>query len=93
MVDDMPAGKFLSDILHGNAHLHHQHQHMVGKVGNLIDGLRPVLGLARNNDLGALLSHLFQNFVQTLPEQVRGIGAFGQLFLPAFQQPVYSPSN
>ena len=88
MVDDMPAGQFCTDILHRNAQLNHQHQHMVGKVGNFVDRLRSVLGLARDDDLGALLAHLFQNFVQTLSEQVRGVGAFGQLFLPAFQQPV-----
>ena len=82
----MTAGQLRADILHGNAHLHHQHQHMIGKVSNFVNRLRLVLGFAGDDDLGALLSHLFEDLVQTLLEQVGGVGAFRQIFLPADKQ-------
>ena len=59
---------------------------MVGKIGNLIDGLRLVLSLARDDDLGALLAHLLENLVQTLLEKVGGVRAFRQFLFPALKQ-------
>ena len=59
---------------------------MIHQVRDLVDGFRFVLGLACDDDLGGFLANLFQDFVQTLLEQVGGVGALRQGFFPALQQ-------
>ena len=76
------------DVLHGDAHLDHQHHGMVGKVGKLVDGLGLVVGLAGDDDLGALLAHLFEDLVDAFLEEVGGVGAFGALLIAAHQHVV-----
>ena len=73
VVDDMAGCQFLMDVLQGDALLDHQHHHMVGKIRDLVDGLRPVMVLGGDDHLGALLAHLFQDLVDALLEQVGGV--------------------
>ena len=63
------------DVLHRDAGLDHQHQDMVGKVADLVDRLGLVLLLAGNDDLGALLAHLFEDLFLPLFKQVGSIAA------------------
>ena len=49
---------------------------MVGQVGDLVDRLLFVLGLAGDDDFGGLLADLLQDLIQALVEEVGGVGAF-----------------
>ena len=50
LVNDVPGGQLPSHILQGDAQLEHEDHHVVGQVGNLIDGLLFVLRLAGDDD-------------------------------------------
>ena len=58
MVNDVPSGQFLPDILHRNAHLHHQYQYVVSQICNLIDSFGLVICLTGDNDFGTFLTYL-----------------------------------
>ena len=73
-------------LLQGDAQLEHEDHHVVGQVGNLIDGLLPVLRLAGDDDLGGLLPHLFQDFVQSLVKKVGGVGPLLGLVLDVYKR-------
>ena len=88
VVNDVPAGQLLPDLLQGDARLDHQHHHMVGQVGDLIHRLPVILGLGGDDDLSTLLPHLFQDLVQPLFKQVGGIRALGPLIPALLQQAV-----
>ena len=90
MGDDVAAGQLRADVLHGDALLRHEHQSVVAEIRDLVDGLCPVLGLGGDDDLGALLAHLFQDLVQALLEEVGGIAALGEGGL-AVQKEVIEP--
>ena len=45
-VDDVPGGQLVPDLLQADAQLEHEDHHVVGQVGDLVDGLLLVLGLA-----------------------------------------------
>ena len=51
----MAGGELRLDLLRRDPLLGHQHEHMVAEVRDLIDRLAPILGLGRDDDLGALL--------------------------------------
>ena len=72
----------------GDPRLHHQHQNMVRQIRQLIDRLLVIPVLGRDDNLGALLAHLFQNLVQALFKQVGGIGALRPLGPALLQQAV-----
>ena len=70
MVNDVTFFQFTGHILHRDAGADHQHQNMVGKIADLVNGFFLILFFARNNDLGALFAHLFQDLLLALLEQV-----------------------
>ena len=88
MIDHMAAGQLRAYVLHRNPHLNHQHQNMVSKIGNFIDGLGSVTGFPGNDDLRAFLAHLLENLVDAFLEQISGVGAFREFRLAAQQQRV-----
>ncbi|CAN4045275.1 Fructose-bisphosphate aldolase, partial [Dysosmobacter welbionis] len=88
VVDDMALLQLRRHVLQGDAHLDHQHHHMVGQVGDLIDGLLPVLLAAADDDLGALLTHLLQDLVQALFKKISGVAALLGIGLPPLDQAV-----
>ena len=59
---------------------------MVGKVCNLVNGFCLILILARNDDLGGFLAHLFEDLVHALGKQIGGIRALGHLFASVGKQ-------
>ena len=61
VVNDMTRSKLLLYVLQTNPRLDHQYHNMIAKVGNFIDSLGLILGLSRDDDLGTLFAHLFQN--------------------------------
>ena len=75
MVNDVSFFQLTGDFFHRDARLHHQHQHMVSQVADLIDGLGLVLFFSRNDDLGALLADFLKNLIQTLFEEVARVAA------------------
>ena len=76
------------DVLHGNAHLDHQHHDVVGQIRDLVDGLLLVLLATADDDLGALLAHLLEDLVQALVEEVGGVAALLGVGLAALDQVV-----
>ena len=75
MVNDVTFFQFTGHILHRDAGADHQHQNMVGKIADLVNGLFLILFFARNDDLGALLAHLFEDLFLALLEEVGGVAA------------------
>ena len=63
---------------------------MVCKIRDLINRFCLIVGLAGDDDFGAFLTHLFQDLIDALLEQVSSIGAFRQVFLSALEQTVQS---
>ena len=63
---------------------------MVGKIADLVNGLFLILFFARNDDLGALFAHLFQDLLLALLEQVGGIAALLGAILAALDELVQS---
>ena len=61
---------------------------MVGKIRDFVDRFRLVVCLAGDDDLGRLLTDLFEDLIHTLLEEVGGIGALGQGGLAVFKQGV-----
>ena len=86
MVDHMAGGQLRLNVLGRDALLGHQHHHVIGQIRDLIDRLAPILGLGGDDDLGALLAHLFEDLVEPLVEQIAGVGALGPGLLPLPQQ-------
>ena len=70
----MALFQFPGDIFHGDAHLDHQHHDVIRQIGNFIDRLGLVFLPAADDDLGAFLADLFENFVQPLFKEVGGVG-------------------
>ena len=90
MVDDVARGELLRDVVERDAGLDHQDHDVIGEVGDLVDGLLFVLGLGGDDDLGALLTHLFEDLVEALVEQIAGIGPLGHIALAALEQIIES---
>lgn len=84
-VDDVPGGQLVPDLLQADAQLEHEDHHMVGQVGDLVDGLLLVLGLAGDDDFGGLLPHLFEDLVDALLKEVGGVGPLLGALLPALE--------
>lgn len=59
---------------------------MIGKVGKLVDGFLFVAGFGGDDDLGALLANLFEDFINTLFEKIGGVGALGLVLFAAFEK-------
>ena len=59
---------------------------MVCQVADLVDGLGAVFLFARNDDLGALFAHFFQDLLLALFEQVGGVAALLGVGLAAFDE-------
>ena len=60
----MARGKLRQDIVAGNAGFDHQDEHMIDKIGDLIDGVALVLRLSGDDDLGRFFADLFQDLVK-----------------------------
>ena len=86
VVDDVAGGQLPADFLRGDAGFRHQHQGVVHQVCNLVDGLPFVLSLSGDDHLGTFLPDFFQNLIKTLPEEVGGVGALRQIYLPLLEQ-------
>ena len=63
---------------------------MVGEVGYFVNRLGLIVGFSRDNDLGALLSNLFKDLIDSLFKKLGSIRAFGLIGLTAYQQVVKS---
>ena len=61
---------------------------MVTQVGNFVDGFLPAALHGPDDDFGAFLTHLFQDFFPPFFKQVGGIAALGTLGIAALQQRV-----
>ncbi len=61
VVDNVSFFQFAGDVLHRDAGLHHQHQHMVCQIADLVDRLGLVFLFARDDDLSTLLAHLLED--------------------------------
>ena len=68
--------KLGKNVLKRNALLHHHNGEVIYQIGDFINGFAVVAVLCRDDRFAALLAHLFQDLVQTLVEQVAGVGAF-----------------
>ena len=75
MVNDVTGSQLAVDVLHRNAHLDHEHHDVVGQISDLVNGFFFVVVLGGDDDLGALLAHLFQDLVQALLEEIGGVAA------------------
>src|SRR5699024_9817738 len=60
VVYDVPSRQLAAHVVGRDAHVRHQHQRVIGKVRQLIHSLGPVVGLAGDDDLRALLAHLLE---------------------------------
>ena len=65
MVDYVAGCKLVAHLVYGNAHLHHQHHYVIGKVGNFVYRFFLIVGFSCDNYLGTFLAYLFQNFIQS----------------------------
>ncbi len=88
MVYDVTRGKLLLYVLDRNAHFYHKHHGVIRQIGKLVDRFLFITRLARNYNLGAFLSDLFENFVYSLFKQIGGVGIFRHLLFAAFEQTV-----
>ena len=86
MVDDVSRRKLTMNVLHRDAHIHHQHHHVVCKVCDLVDRLLLVVSLARDNHLGAFLAHLLEYLIPSLFEKVGGIRSLGAALVSAHKK-------
>ena len=66
MIHHMAAGQLVHHGIQRDVHFLHQHQRVVGKVSQLVDGFFPVVLRACDDHLGALLPHFFEDFIAPL---------------------------
>lgn len=75
VVDHVSFFQFAGDVLHRDAGLHHQHQHMVCQIADLVDRLGLVFLFARDDDLSTLFAHLLEDLFFALLEEIGGVAA------------------
>ena len=83
MVDNVAGGELVSDIVERDAHFDHKHHNVINEVGDLIDRLCLIVSLTCDDDLGAFLTNLLENFINSLIEKISGVRAFLSLGLSA----------
>ena len=82
----MTRSKLLMNILTRKSHLNHKNKGMVCEVGDLIDGFLLIIGLGGDDNLGAFLTDLFENLINSLFEEIGCVRSFGFFALSAFNQ-------
>ena len=85
-IDHVTGSKLSVDILKGDAHLDHKDEGVVGKIGDLVDGFALIVCLGGNDHLGAFLTHLFEDLIDSLLKEIGGVGALGLLALSALDE-------
>jgi hypothetical protein len=90
MVDYMTGSKLAVNILDRDAHFNHKHHYVIGKICDLVDGFRLIPCLTSDYDLGAFLTDLLEDLVDSLLEEIGGVRAFGHLRLSVKKKSVKS---
>ena len=62
---------------------------MVEKIRHLVLDFLRIRILCRDDQFGGFLSHLLQDFVDSLVEEVIGVGAFLRMYLPIRNYLIY----
>ena len=75
-----------TNVVGCDAHLHHEHHDVIGKIGDLVDRLLFFSALAGDDDLSALLADFFEYLVDALFKEVGGVGALFFRLLAAHQK-------
>ena len=69
----MPGRKFSSNLLRFDAKFHHHHQHVISQIRHFVYRFSSIAGLSGDDNLGALLTDLFQDFINALLKEITGI--------------------
>ena len=82
------VSQFLCDILPSDSFFSHEHHAVIEEIGDLVLDLLGIRILRRDDDLGTLLAHFFQDLIDTFLKEVVGVGALLRMKLPVLDDAV-----